>query len=153
MTELLVALAFEGLGIMGIIGSLTLGLHNISNPGAGFWPFVVSTILSLLALPVIISSLSSLKNLHREGLGKGVPINFSVLRQVVVIVALILGFAVVIDILGSVISLFVLSSGLFWIANPRRMLYSAAMAVSFTVVAYILFVILLQVPLPMGIWR
>ncbi len=149
--NLIIALAFEGIGIWIIIESCRLGIKTLNDPGAGYFPFILSILLCLLGLPVFISSL---KNFGSADVRKEAEeIKYTALKKTAPIIASLVGYAVLLNILGSLITFFLLSWGLFWIANPRRWLFVSGLSGLAAALSYLIFVILLQVPFPVGIWR
>jgi hypothetical protein len=150
--NLIIALAFEGIGIWVIIDSCRLELQTLNDPGAGFFPFFLGILLCLLGLPVCISSL---KNFGSADVRKEAEeIKYTItLKKFGAVIAFLIGYAVLIDILGSLITFFLFFWGLLWVANPRRWLFISGFSALVAALSYLIFVILLQVPFPAGILR
>jgi putative tricarboxylic transport membrane protein len=149
--NLIIALTIEGIGIWMIIGSCGLGIQTLNNPGAGYFPFILSILLCLLGLPVLIGSLRNF--VHAEVGEKAEGLKHVILTKIGPIIASLVAYAVLLDILGSLITFFLLSWLLFWIANPRRWLFVTGLSTLVVAACYLIFIVLLQVPFPRGIWR
>ena len=44
-----------GVGLLGMLGSLALGLGSPAQPGPGFWPFVVTTCMVTISAPLLFT--------------------------------------------------------------------------------------------------
>lgn len=149
--NLIIALAFEGLAIWMIVDSCRLGIQTLNNPGAGYFPFILGILLCLFGLPVFISSL---KNFGRAEVRKEAEeIKYPILEKTGPVIASLIAYAVLLEILGFLITFFLLSWLLFWIANPRRWLFVSGLSALIAALSYLIFIIVLQVPFPRGIWR
>jgi len=149
--NLIIGLVLEGIGIWIIIESCGLGIKTLNDPGAGFFPLVLAILLCLLGLPVIISSL---KNFGSADVRKEPEeIKYTTFKKIGAVIGSLIGYAVFLNILGSLITFFLLLWGLFWMGNPRRWLFVSGLSALVAALSYLLFVFLLQVPFPAGIWR
>jgi putative tricarboxylic transport membrane protein len=149
--NLIIALVFEGIGVWIIIESCRLGIKTLNDPGAGFFPLILAILLCLLGLPVIISSL---KNFGSADVRKEPEeIKYTTFKKIGAVIGSLIGYAVFLNILGSLLTFFLLLWGLFWMGSPRRWLFVSGLSALVAALSYLLFVILLQVPFPAGVWR
>ena len=142
--EIAVALLFAVLAVIGIIGSLQVGIGwAAEGPRAGFFPFYVSLI-------VLISSVINFLNIFREYSGRELFAEWSQLRQVlsVVIPATLYVFAV--PTLGMYVSSGLLI-GVFmkWLGRYRWPLV-LTVGILVPIVTFVLFERWFLVPLPKG---
>ena len=146
--ELIIAFIMEVMGIWIIIDSYNIGLKTISNPGPGFFPFVLGVLLCLLVLPICIRSIRYTKKV-------------STMKQTSVrspkyfikpglIITCLLGYFFFLDTLGFFITTFIFLFILFWIGYPRRWLFISIFSIVIVPLAYLVFGYLLQTPFPLG---
>ncbi len=129
--------------------SLKLGLGKIGNPGPGFMPFLISVIVSILALSVFVKGLIGAKQNEIK--------YFTVSRQnlikiIILIVALCL-YTLSLNYLGYLIATFLLMFLillLFNPFNPRQMYIYIIIAILVVNLSYLFFGKWLQVELPIG---
>jgi len=149
--NLIIALALEAFGILIIIESFKLEIKTLNDPGAGFFPVILAVAMCLLSLPILIGALkkSDGDNTGKKAEGLGhVPFG-----KIATVLGALAGYAVFLNILGSLLTFFFFMLGLFWMGNPQRLVLVSGVSALVAVLAHVLFVILLQVPFPPGIWR
>jgi hypothetical protein len=134
--------------ILIITSSLKLGVGSLKAPGPGFMGFLSSILLFILSL--VIFAKESATSAKEEGIGHFGWENLS--KQFIITVALC-GYAFVLEILGFLISSFILMWIMLLTDNPRKWFYH--MVVAFIVVngSYLILCKLLGVVLPGGIFR
>ncbi len=149
--DLIPALVWMALGIAVVIASYSLKLGSLHTPGPGLMPFLLGIALLLCSLPVLIRSLQMImrKSKQRSGsIWSGV--NF---KKLIVVVASLIGYAVVLEKFGYVTTAFFVLVILFKTVESQR--WSIVLVLSFLSVisTYLLFVVILNVQLPSGMLR
>lgn len=147
--NLIIALILEGLGIWVMVDSLGLGLQKLNDPGPGLFPFLLGGLLCLLSLPLCIEFLRK-GDIGKEEEGVEYSTDF---KKLCTATAYLIGYILLLDILGFLITSFLFLFGLFWIGNPRKWLFVAGFSAGVVALAYIVFVVLLQLHFPTGILR
>ena len=142
--EIGVALFIALLAVIGIIGSLKVGIGwGPEGPKAGFFPFYISLI-------VLLSCAVNLIGVFREFSGREVFAEWGQLRQVFSVIVPTTVYVFAVPVLGMYVS-----SGLLiavfmkWIGRYSWLLV-AAVAIGVPVVTYIMFERWFLVPLPKG---
>lgn len=146
--NLVIALILEAIGVLIIVESFKLEIKSLNDPGAGFFPLILAISLCLLGLPICINALR--KSVTDTGKEAEVKPPFG---KIATVIGSLAGYAVFLNILGSLITIFLLLWGLFWMGNPRRWFFVSGLSALVAVLSYVLFVVLLQVPFPAGILR
>ena len=137
----------EGLGVWIIIDSYSLGIGNFNNPGPGLFPLLLGIVLCLIGLPGFISSLKYIMTGDRIKEVKSIEYTDN-LKKIGTVIFFLLGYALLLNILGFLIASFLFMVGLFWIGNPRRWLLVFGSSLISTILTYLVFVVLLQMPFP-----
>ena len=135
-------------GILFCIGGVHYGIRRSGIPGPGFLPFVTGLILAALSLILLISRLwKSPSDSHAKG--EPMPRGKALLRILKVLGALCL-YVLLLEPLG-----FVLTTFLFMVLvlrlEPRSWLFILLGAIGATLFFFVLFKVLLRVPLPSGL--
>jgi putative tricarboxylic transport membrane protein len=145
--NIVVIFVLEGLGIWIIFDSYRLGVQTVADPGSGLFPLLLGVLLCLSVLPYFISSLKYLMSADKIKEEKSIEYRANLKRLSTVMVYLV-GYALLLDILGFLITTFLFLVGLFWIGNPRRWLLVFGFSLIATILSYLIFDILLQMPFP-----
>lgn len=128
------------IGVLSLIYSYSLGLGNVSNPGPGLWPFLASAVIIASSAIVTATPSEDYESFTtRNTLNGGLSI-FAITAYILLIISI--GFFI--------------SSFLFFISwlkfmNGETWVTSLAVAIVGTVGAYVLFVSLLGVTVPIGV--
>jgi hypothetical protein len=142
--EIGVALFFALLAVVGIIGSLRVGIDwAAEGPRAGFFPFYVSLI-------VLISSAVNLVNVFREYSGREMFAQWGQIRQVLSIVIPTAVYVLVVPALGMYVSSGILVGGFMKWLGRYSWLMVLAVGIGLPIVTYIMFERWFLVPLPKG---
>ena len=144
-------MVWMGLGIVLAIGSYELKLGSMHTPGPGLMPFLLGIALSLCSLPVLVRSLQMIMRRSQqrsESIWAG--INF---RKLIVVVASLIGYAVVLEGFGYVVTAFLLLVILFKTVDSQRWTTVLVLSVLTVISTYFLFVVVLNVQLPPGFLR
>ncbi|MGE5838742.1 MAG: tripartite tricarboxylate transporter TctB family protein [Deltaproteobacteria bacterium] len=136
------------IGILFCIGGFHYGIRRSGIPGPGFLPFVTGIILAALSLTLLLSRL--LNNRDRaEPKAEPMPAGQALQKILKVLGALCL-YVLILEHLG-----FVLATFLFMVLllrlEPRRWIFIIPGALGATAFFFVLFKILLRVPLPAGL--
>lgn len=136
------------LGVLFCIGGLHYGIRRSGIPGPGFLPFVTGLILVALSLILLASRL--LKRGGAAGsIGEPMPGGLALGRILKVLGALCL-YVLILEPLG-----FLLTTFLFMVLvlrlEPRSWLFIVPGAIGATLFFFVLFKVLLRVPLPQGV--
>ncbi len=142
-------LCFLILGIVYLIGSLNLGIGSAISPGAGLYPFFIGITLISLALPLFLLSLKQKdpENSQMEGFPKGKD-----LKRVVALALTFFFFAIFLKPLGYWVCGTVLMGASLKLLGMQSWGKIVSISVLTTAISYFLFVSLLQVPIPLGIF-
>ena len=132
------AIVVGAIGIIGIVGSLDLGLGTLTVPGAGLWPFILSVILVFLAIALAVIAP------RIPGSEKFTSSSWGVLVGMLTIV----GLVILLPVIGFEIPTLLL--GFFWLKVLGKETWRMATLLNVVIVAafYVIFVVLLNVPLP-----
>jgi len=141
--EVVLALAFGGIGAFWIAMSATMPLWDGFSPGSGFLPLIYGVLLALLSAGILVAAFTS-------GGGEG-PAREPIRKPVLVTAALVLA-VLGIETVGFVASMFIML--LFLYGFVERLPIVAALATSAITsgVLTVLFRTWLGVPLPSGPW-
>lgn len=123
-----------------------LGLGSIHNPGAGLIPLGVAALLGVMSIGLLLRGLlKSTVGSQQEGVFQGVA-----WRGVVLTLCGLLGYGAVFNRLGFRLSTFFLM--LLLVGGVGRQTWWSTLAVSFftVVFAYLIFVVWLRCPFPVG---
>ncbi|MFB6724263.1 tripartite tricarboxylate transporter TctB family protein [Kribbella sp. NPDC056345] len=126
------------IGVFGLIGSVALGLGRLTAPGPGLWPFTVSVVITVLA---VVLALTGRHGTDTEGFtGASVQTAIAVLSLVV--------FAALLPLIGFEIPSLLLVFVWTRFLGRERWVSSVAVSVGTVVAFYVLFVMVLEIPLP-----
>ncbi|GAA3699452.1 tripartite tricarboxylate transporter TctB family protein [Nonomuraea antimicrobica] len=138
VSQVAAAVVALAVGVCGAIGSYALGLGRLTQPGPGLWPFAVSVVIVVLSAALVATG---------RGLTDSERFSRSSLLTAAGLVSLVL-LAALLPLIGFEIpSLLLMFVWLRWLGGES---WRSAVIVSVASVAafYLLFVVLLQVPLP-----
>ncbi|QFY08527.1 tripartite tricarboxylate transporter TctB family protein [Nonomuraea phyllanthi] len=136
--QVVAALVALAVGVAGAIGSFGLGLGELTHPGPGLWPFAISIVIAVLSLTLVVTG---------RGLQDAERFSKATLLTAAGLVTLIL-LAALLPLIGFEIpSLLLVFVWLRWLGKES---WQSSIVISIVTVAafYLLFVLLLQVPLP-----
>ena len=126
------------IGVAGVVGSLGLGLGRLTAPGPGLWPFVVSVVITTLS---VVLALTGRRGTDTEKFSRA-----SVMTAIAVLTLVLLAF--LLPLIGFEIPSLLLT--FVWLRFLGKESWRSSIAISVGTVAafYLLFVVLLQIPLP-----
>lgn len=136
-----VSLSLAVLGIFVSIKAVSLGIGNSSSPGAGYFPIIGSTLLTIFAIVVLLNDLRGKRK-------RQFPLLPDMKLLIKVTCSLIL-YVLAFNYLGYILSTFLLFLYLLYVG---RYSYIATFAIALAVVflSYLIFGYWLQVPFPRG---
>lgn len=148
--DLISSLAWLIVGVLFCTGSIRLGLGTISEPGPGFFPFLMSAFLISFSLIKIISSLKK---------GGEVPIDTSKgywperdgIKRIAFVFILLFMFTIALNYLGFVLTTFLFIFSLLRFVDPQKWQTVFLTTVLTTVLSYAIFEIWLKANLPEGL--
>ncbi len=125
-----------------------LGINNLRNPGPGFFPVVLASILGLLALISMATAFPQRKS------GETFPGLWHGLRwyKTLLVLSSLTAYIFLLEPLGYLLSTLLLMIYLFKGIEPQKWWVAMVGAVLSSTVTYVLFKIILQVQLPQGIF-
>jgi len=144
---------FVWLGVsLGIIASTShYNFGTLGKPGTGFVPLLSGVIMAGLSLGIILQAALKGKEENKEK-EKGSFFNARWPKLVAALIILF-AYALLLDILGFILATFALVLFLLKIVEPTKWHTALSQAAVTTGACYLLFYIVLKVPMPKGIWE
>lgn len=149
--DLIPAFIWMGLGIAVAAISYGLQLGTLRNPGAGLMPFLLGILLSLCSVPILIGSLLTISRTKAKQGDEGIWSGVQFKRLIFVVFSLVC-YAMILEKVGFVIATFLLLIILFRVIGSRKWLFALMTSAIVVFLSYLLFVTLLKVEMPSGIW-
>lgn len=150
--NLIVIIVLGGLGIWVIIDSYRLGLQTFNDPGPGLFPFLLGILLCLFAIPICLISLNDLRKVNIKNGEKKIGYRANLNKLVTVMVCLI-GYFLLLNILGFLVTNFLFLFVLFLIGKPRKWWIAPLFSIVAVGLAYLIFSIVLKIQFPSGFLR
>ena len=136
------------LSVVVAIESFRLELGNLYSPKAGFFPFVAAIILGVLSLILILSAARQ----KLEVMEKGEEITFD--RHGLVKVSYVIGslfvYSILLNTLGFLLGSMLLMGFLLGVVEPQKLYIVILGGISIPIISYYIFVVALQVQMPVG---
>ncbi len=149
--DLIPAIFWMGLGGAVAVSSYGLRLGTLGSPGPGLMPFLLGVTLSLCSLSIFVRSFFAI--LRNEKCGEESAWSGIQFKKLMIVVASLLGYWMLLEKIGFVLTTFLVLLILFKaVDSPRWRTVFFASILTVTLV-YIVFVIVLRVDLPSGVWR
>jgi len=130
------------LGVTAAYESAKLPFGTIHSPGPGFFPWWTSVVLGLLALVLLVQTLTSRPSASRDGSGR--------ITKVMALLVVLTAYTFLLDPLGYPLCTFLLVLFMLRATEPQRWTVALGMAALTAVGSYVVFAIWLGVPLPRG---
>ena len=134
-----------GFSVCVFLSSLKLGIGSPREPGPGFMPLFASVLIFSLSLWVFIKRFYGISGTKSRFKDRGFLLKSSIF------VITILGYAFLLEILGFMISAFLLVFTEFSITEPRKWHKNFWVAAVVSILSFVVFRKLLGVQLPRGI--
>jgi putative tricarboxylic transport membrane protein len=136
------------MGILFCIGGLHYGIRRAGIPGPGFLPFVTGLILVALSLMLLASRF--LKRGDTVGpVGDPMP-GGQALRRILTVLGALFLYVLILEPLGFLVTTFLFMVVLLRL-EPRKWMFILLLSGGATVFFFVLFKMLLRVPLPPGV--
>ena len=126
------------IGVAGLIGSAGLGLGKLTAPGPGLWPFVISVVITTLSA---VMALTGRQATDTEKFSRS-----SVMTGTAVVTLVLLALAL--PLIGFEIPSLLLTFVWLRFLGKESWRSSIVISISTVIAFYVLFVVLLQIPLP-----
>lgn len=140
------SLVWLSLAIAICIESIRLPLGSWQNPGAGFLPLGSGLILGFLSIiDYLQSRRAKSQEIEESWYSKGK------LKNVFLVLATLVGYAVLLEYLGFLLSTFLLLAILFKAVEPQRWAVALGGSVAASITTYVIFELLLRGQLPKGL--
>ncbi len=147
--DLFCSLLWLLVGVLISYGAFRLGLGSIRDPGPGLIPLLIASFLELLALILLVRSVSS--GVRKETLeGKILGENWK--KRGAVVISLV-AYSLLLSTLGFLIATFLLLSFLFNLSGMKKWYLRVVGAAVLVTACFWVFRVWLSCPLPLGILR
>ena len=140
------SLILAGLAGLILFEASRLAFGSIRVPQTGFFPSILATLLLLFSIALLIQTRRQAGGANREE-----PIKSEAWIRISITLAAMLGFALVLEKLGFLLSTFTVMLLLLRVIEPQKWSRVIAIAVATALVSYFLFARLLNIPLPPGV--
>jgi putative tricarboxylic transport membrane protein len=137
------SILFLMLALGAFIESMQLPFGRISAPAAGFFPAVLAVLLALTSLLAFLQALRG----SNDGAAQSEPLKW---KKILLTLGLLLVFGLVFERLGYLLSTFLFIIFLLRAVERQSWRLALSVALSASVVSYIIFGLLLGTPLPAG---
>jgi hypothetical protein len=147
MGDLTVAIAFAMFGILVAIGAYELGLWESGKPGAGLMPFCLGIILSFSSFLILYGSVGRVRRVTKSR-EKGIwsDVDF---KKVAIVLTSLLFYYVLLERVGLLITAFFSLLMLFKVVGSQRWRWALIQTILALIVVYILFIVILNVYMPL----
>jgi hypothetical protein len=149
--ERVTAVLLFGTSLLYLFGTLRLKIGTGSNPGAGFVPLGIGSLL-LLCTTIYMMRVLSVKHSDngRMETGAKTSINF---RVTIGILACMTGYALVLESLKYIVSTVALTFFMLVLLKPQRPILSFVTALVIAVASFVVISVLFEVALPFGFFE
>jgi putative tricarboxylic transport membrane protein len=144
------SLFFLGVAVLVIIGSFQYPIQDRYGPGAGFFPLLLGVLFLGLSLTLFLNCmLAHYRGLETNG---AEPPSFSDVGRVGIYLGFLLLFYILFDPLGYLLTIFLFMAFVLKFLTKRSLKYSISISALTALFVFLVFVNLLGVPLPEGIF-
>jgi putative tricarboxylic transport membrane protein len=140
------SLILAGLAGLILFEASRLAFGSIRVPQTGFFPSILATLLLFLSIALLVQTRRQAGGESREE-----PIKSEGWIRISISLAAMLGFALVLEKLGFLLSTFTVMLLLLRVIEPQKWPRVIAVALVTALVSYFLFARLLNIPLPAGV--
>jgi putative tricarboxylic transport membrane protein len=141
--DLVVALVTLAFGVAAAHQAAQLPFGTVHNPGAGFVPWLLALVFTLLALVLVAQAVARRPGPAADAAGR--------LRKVVALLAALALYVVLLEPVGYPIATFLLVLFMLRVLEPHRWPLALGLALLAAGGSYVLFAVWLSVPLPPGL--
>lgn len=146
-----VAVVLLALAAWTLVDSARYGIGSFIAPGPGLFPFLLAGVLCVVSVALLIHQ-GKRSGGHGGPDGSPIATDRRGFKTFWLVAALLFAYALLLEPLGFVLSSFICMSALFKAGNSWRWPAASVAAASLVAIAYVLFVVFLNVPLPRGYW-
>jgi putative tricarboxylic transport membrane protein len=121
---------------------------------AAVYPKSIIVLMGILSIFICLNGLRKTKNRPTDGYnyeGEESELNFAVLKYPFIVLAFVIGYIMIMDIIGFFTSTAFLTAGLLWFMGIKKWQTFVYTILGITIFIYVLFVLQLNVRLPLGI--
>lgn len=147
--EILGGLFWIAIGLLFLSGAIKYGISEGGAPGPGLIPFLGSTVLICLGIFLLINAY--LKMRTSEGIREAFFPEKDSFKKIILTVIAAAVYGIVLEYIGFVVTSFFFILFLMKFIEPQRWITSLATSLLTAFTSYLLFKILLQVQMPMGV--
>ena len=137
-------------GIAIAIGAYRLTVGGFHSPGPGMFPFFLGLALCGCSLPIVIRSLRRKSGPPPEGKELW---NKERLRQVILVTIYLVAYALLLARIGYLLTTFIIFFFIFKTMGTLKLRTIFIILILMVTISYYVFAVLLEVPLPLGIWN
>jgi putative tricarboxylic transport membrane protein len=139
-------LFLTALSIGASVKAYFLGLESASSPGPGLIPFAISALLGLMSIYLCLRGVIQVASGYEEKEAfKGVG-----WRKAMLILIILTGYAAFFNFLGFPFATFIFMMSLLWMVGRQTLRLSLTVSLLTVGCAYVLFIVLFDLPLPRG---
>jgi len=143
--DIVSSLVWASFGALFAVGAWQQGLMRRGIPGPGFLPFFSGLVLVLVSLGVLIPALARASAKRRSFFPESAS-----RRRILIAVAALATYGIALEYLGYLLTTLLFMLSIAQLIERRSWGRVAALACLTAVLSYLLFVVLLEVPLPKG---
>jgi putative tricarboxylic transport membrane protein len=147
--ELMSSLVWMAVGVLFLIGSIGLGLGSLTEPGPGFFPFVMAACLISFSSIHFISSLIKGGQFNLSAGERFWPQSYGI-KKILYTILLVLGFVLLLNYLGFVLNSLLFMFIILRFIERQKWLTVFLMVSLTTVLSYLIFQLWLRSNLPVG---
>jgi putative tricarboxylic transport membrane protein len=140
------SLILAGLAGLILFEASRLAFGSIRVPQTGFFPSILAILLLFFSIALLLQTRREAGSEKRDE-----PINSEAWSRIGITLAAMLGFAVVLEKLGFLLSTFTVMLLLLRVVEPQKWPRVIAVALATALISYFLFARLLNIPLPAGV--
>jgi putative tricarboxylic transport membrane protein len=146
--NLLSGLFLTFVSVYACVKAYQLGMGRASSPGPGFIPFGIAALLGLMSIYLCVHGIVQVAKGYKE---KPVfrPVAW---KKAMLVVVMLAGYGAFFNFLGFLVATFLLMMSLLWLVGRQKLSLSLIVSVVTAGGAHLLFVVLFNLPLPMGVF-
>lgn len=144
--DLISSILLLGFSSAFLIEALKLPLGSLRTPQPGLWPLILALILAIFSLILLVQTL-----IEKTGRKSSLWARPGSWKRIGLSAGSLFAFVVVFEYLGHLISIFLLIAFLMRAIEPQKWWLVILVGFSSSLFCYLVFVLLLNIPLPQGI--
>lgn len=140
-----------GIGLIICLLALQFDLGSFHQPGPGFVALLSGLFIAGIGLAMVIARAMS-KRRPDKGSGTDHPFRIGAWRRLIYTMALLLGYVILIEPVGFILTTFLLMFGLFFDYEKENYIWSLFFSIATALVSYLVFEVWLHCQLPRGLF-